>query len=82
MVDTVCPLTNQTPDNDWHSVAVCSDGSYDVGNGLISSFWVHMRDGKEEIVQGLPISDFSPAKIEVSVAALKEQKSLVSELIS
>src|SRR5215510_1403426 len=82
MVDTVCPLTNHTPDNDWHSVAVCSDGSYDVGNGLISSFWVHMRDGKEEIVQGLPINDFSRSEMDASVPELNEVKSLVSELIS
>jgi malate dehydrogenase len=37
VVDTVCSLTNDTPGNDWHSVVVCSDGSYDVEAGLISS---------------------------------------------
>src|SRR5262245_1697579 len=82
VVDTVFSLTNDTPGNDWHSVAVCSDGSYDVEKGLISSFAVCLRSGKWEIVQGLPINDFSRAKIDASMAELKEEKSLVSELIS
>jgi malate dehydrogenase len=81
VVDTVFSLTNDTPGNDWHSVAVCSDGSYDVEKGLISSFPVRMRGGKCEIVQGLPINDFSRAKIDASVAELKEEKSLVAELV-
>src|SRR5438874_4584447 len=82
VVDTVNSLTNDTPANDWHSVAICSDGSYDVEKGLISSFPVRVRGGKWEIVQGLPINDFSRTKIDASVAELEEEKSLVSELIS
>src|SRR2546429_7539463 len=82
VVDTAFSLANDTPRDDWHSVAVCSDGSYDVEKGLISSFPVRVRGGKLEIVQRLPINDFSRAKIDASVAELKEEKSLVSELIS
>jgi malate dehydrogenase len=82
VIDTVFSLTNDTPDKNWHSVAVCSDGSYDVERGLISSFPVRVRSGKWEIVQGVPINDFSRTKIDASVAELKEEKSLVSELIS
>src|SRR5919108_2793906 len=82
VVDTVFSLTTDTPANDWHSVAVCSDGGYDVEKGLISSFPVRVRAGKWEIVRGLPINDFSRAKIDASVAELKEERSLVSELIS
>jgi malate dehydrogenase len=81
IVDTVFSLTTDTPGNDWHSVAVCSDRSYDVEKGLISSFPVRVRGGKWEIVQGVPINDFSRSKIDASVAELKEEKSLVSELI-
>ena len=81
IVDTVSSLTNDTPGNDWHSVAVCSDGSYAVQEGLISSFPVRVRDGKWEIVQGVPINDFSREKIDKSVAELKEEKSLVSDLL-
>ena len=81
VIDTVFSLTNDTPGNDWHSVAVCSDGSYDVEKGLISSFPVRVRGGKWEIVQEVPINDFSRAKIDASVAELKEEKSLVTPLI-
>jgi len=55
-------------------VAVCSNGSYHVEQGLISSFPVRVRGGKWEIVQGLPINDFSRAKIDASVAELKERE--------
>jgi malate dehydrogenase len=82
VVDTVFSLITDASGSDWHSVAVCSDGSYDVEQGLISSFPVRVRGGKWEIVQGLPINDFSRTKIDASVAELKEEKSLVSELIS
>jgi malate dehydrogenase len=81
IVDTVRFLTNDTPGNDWHSVAVCSDGSYNVDAGLISSFPVRVRTGKWEIVQKLPINDFSREKIDNSVAELEEEKSLVGELL-
>jgi malate dehydrogenase len=81
IVDTVRFLTNDTPSQDWHSVAVCSDGSYNVDEGLISSFPVRVRSGKWEIVQKLAINDFSRSKIDKSVAELKEEKSLVSELL-
>lgn len=81
IVDTVNSLTNDTPGTDWHSVAVCSDGSYDVEKGLISSFPVRVRAGKWEIVEGLPLNDFSRSKIDASVAELKEEKSLVGDLL-
>jgi malate dehydrogenase len=81
VVDTVRFLTNDTPRDNWHSVAVCSDGSYGTEKDLISSFPVSVRGGKWEIVQKLPINDFSREKIDKSVAELKEEKSMVSELL-
>jgi malate dehydrogenase len=81
IVDTVHFLSNDTPGDDWHSVAICSDGSYGVEQGLISSFPVRVRGGKWEIVQQLPINEFSRDKIDKSVAELKEEKSLVSDLV-
>jgi malate dehydrogenase len=81
VVDTVRFLTNDTPRDNWHSVAVCSDGSYATEKDLISSFPVSVRGGKWEIVQKLPINDFSREKIDKSVAELKEEKSMVSELL-
>jgi malate dehydrogenase len=81
VIGTVRALTNDTVANDWHSVAVCSDGSYNVEQGLISSFPIRVRGGKWEIVQKVPINEFSRDKIDKSVAELKEEKSLVSELL-
>src|SRR4026209_3013408 len=81
VVDTVVSLTADTPANDWHSVAIFSDGSYGVEKGLISSFPVRVQAEKWEIVQGLPLNDFSRAKIDASIAELKEEKSLVGELL-
>jgi malate dehydrogenase len=81
VVDTIRFLTNDTPANDWHSVAVCSDGSYNVEKDLISSFPVRVRAGKWEIVQKLAINEFSRDKIDRSVAELKEEKSMVSDLL-
>jgi malate dehydrogenase len=63
-------------------VAVCSDGSYGVEEGLICSFPVRARDSKWEIVRDVPLNEFSKAKFDASVAELKEEKSLVGELIS
>ena len=80
-INTVQSLTNDTPPNDWHSVALCSDGSYGVEKDLISSFPTRVRGGKLEIVQDLSVNEFSRDKIDKSVAELKEEKSLVSELL-
>lgn len=81
VVDTVLFLTNNTPKDDWHSVAICSDGSYGVEKGLISSFPLRTQGGKLEIVQQLPINDFGRGKIDKSVAELKEEKSEVKDLL-
>lgn len=81
IVDTVRSLTTDTAEGDWHSVAVCSDGSYGVEEGLICSFPIRTRGGKWEIVQDVPLNEFGRTKSDASVAELKEEKSLVSELI-
>jgi malate dehydrogenase len=81
VVDTVRSLTSKTPETDWYSVAVCSDGSYNVEKGLISSFPTRSEGGKWEIVQGVSLNDFSRGKIDASVGELKEEKALVHDLI-
>ena len=81
IIDTVHFLTNDTPSDDWHSVAVRSDGSYNVDRELISSFPVRVQGGEWKIVQNLPINEFSRDKINKSIAELKEEKSLVSDLL-
>ncbi|MGD8200134.1 malate dehydrogenase [Ornithinimicrobium sp. W1679] len=69
-----------SPENDWVSMAVTSDGSYGVAEGLISSFPVTTRDGGYEIVQGLEIDDFSRGRIDASVAELAEERDAVTQL--
>jgi malate dehydrogenase len=65
---------------DWVSMAVLSDGSYGVPEGLISSFPVTTKDGNWTIVQGLEIDDFSRARIDKSTAELADERKAVTEL--
>ena len=69
-----------TADGDWVSMAVRSDGSYGVQEGLISSFPVTVKDGQWSIVQGLDIDEFSRGRIDASVAELAEERDAVKEL--
>jgi malate dehydrogenase len=82
VVDSVRSILEPTPAGDWHSVCVCSDGSYGIEKGLICSFPIRSNGQRLEIVQGLPLNDFSRVKIEATVNELKEERSLVSELLS
>ncbi|HEX3817468.1 MAG TPA: malate dehydrogenase [Chthoniobacterales bacterium] len=81
VVDTVRSLTSKRPANDWFSVAVCSDGSYGVEKGLITSFPIRSKGESYEIVRDVPINDFSRNKIDASIAELKEEKQLVGDLL-
>jgi malate dehydrogenase len=66
--------------DDWVSMAVCSDGSYGVPEGLISSFPCTTKHGEWSIVQGLDLDDFSRSRIDASVAELGEERDAVQEL--
>jgi malate dehydrogenase len=81
-LDTVKSLFHGTPAGDWTSVCVCSDGSYGVPAGLISSFPV-TADGKGnwKIVQGLPVNDFAKAAIAKTVAELQGEKETVKDML-
>jgi malate dehydrogenase len=69
-----------TPDGDWVSMAVLSDGSYGVPEGLISSFPVTTKDGNWSIVGGLEIDEFSRSRIDKSTAELADERNAVTEL--
>ena len=69
-----------TRDNDWVSMAVPSDGSYGVEEGLISSFPCRCAEGNWEIVQGVELNDFSRSRLEMTVNELKEERDAVREL--
>lgn len=81
VVDTVRSIVEPTAPVDWHSVCICSPGAYGVERGLISSFPVRSNGQKLEVVEGLPVNEFSRARIDATVNELKEEKSLVSELL-
>jgi malate dehydrogenase len=69
-----------TPEGDWVSMAVPSDGSYEVPEGLICSFACTVSDSAYHIVHGLNINDFSRSKIDTSVAELIEERDAVRAL--
>jgi malate dehydrogenase len=79
-VDHIRSWALGTPAGDWVSMAVPSDGSYGVPEGLISSFPCTCSNGKYEIVKNLPIDDYSRAKIDASVAELLEERDAVKAL--
>ena len=81
-IETVTSIIDATPADDWHSVALCSDGSYGIQKGLICSFPTRSDGAKVEIVQDVPLNDFAKAKIEASVNELKEERSMVDELLA
>ena len=79
-IDHVYSWVNGTPEGDWTSAAIVSDGSYGVPEGLISSFPVTSDGGEWQIVQGLEIDEFSRARIDASVAELAEEREAVRSL--
>jgi malate dehydrogenase len=80
-VNTVYKLTHPTPAGDWFSVGTYSDGSYGIEKGLIFSYPTRSNGKDFEIVQGIMHNDFSKAKIAATENELKEEKSLVADLI-
>ena len=82
LIDHVRDLVNATPQGEWRSVAVASDGSYGVPEGLISSFPVRSDGhGGWEIAQGLTMNPFLREKIAASVKELEFERSVVADLL-
>src|SRR5881227_1928064 len=79
-IDHVHDWVNGTADGDWVSMAVPSDGAYDVDEGLISSFPCTCSGGEWSIVEGLEIDDFARSKIEATVNELREEREAVGQL--
>jgi malate dehydrogenase len=79
-VDHVRDWVHGTPDGDWVSMAVSSDGSYDVEEGLVSGFPCTSAGGEWSIVEGLDIDDFSRERIDATVNELKEERDTVDRL--
>lgn len=79
-IDHVHDWFQGTPSGDWVSMAIVSDGSYDVEPGIISSFPVTCSGASYEIVQDLEIDDFSRSRIDATVDELKEERDAVKQL--
>jgi malate dehydrogenase len=79
-IDHVRTWVSGTPEGDWTSMAIPSDGSYGVPEGLISSFPVTCSDGTYSVVQGLEVDDFSRGRIDASVEELAAERDAVKEL--
>ncbi|HEX3804108.1 MAG TPA: malate dehydrogenase [Solirubrobacteraceae bacterium] len=79
-IDHVHDWVLGTPESDWVSMAIPSDGSYGVQEGLISSFPVTTSGGEYKVVQGLELSDFSRARIDASVSELAEEREAIKSL--
>jgi malate dehydrogenase len=79
-IDHVHDWVLGTPENDWVSMSIPSDGSYGVAEGIISSFPVTCSGGSYEIVQGLEIDDFSRAKMDATAQELVEERDAVKQL--
>ena len=82
IIDSVVSITVPTQNDDWHSVALCSDGSYGVPAGLICSFPTRRNGNEIEIVQNVPLSDFAQAKLRVSVEELESEREMTAHLLA
>jgi malate dehydrogenase len=79
-IDHVYDWVNGTPEGDWTSVGLVSDGSYGIPAGLIAGFPARSIGGAWQIVEGLEIGDFARGRIDASVAELVGERDAVSEL--
>ena len=82
VVDTVRSLTTPTPEGDWTSICVCSDGSYGIDAGLIASMPIRVdADGRWDVVPGVELDDFSKGKLDATVQELREERDAVADLL-
>jgi len=80
-IDHVRTWVLGTPANDWVSMAVPSDGSYGIAEGLIYSYPVTTKNSEYQIVQGLSIDDFSRKRMTTTETELREERDGVKELL-
>ena len=80
-IDHVHDWVNGTPEGDWVSMAVPTDGSYGIEEGVISGFPVTCSNGEYTIVEGLDVNEFSQQKIDATIAELRSEREAVKDLI-
>ncbi len=80
-IDHMHDWASGTPDDDWVSMAVPSDGSYGIEEGIIYSYPVRCSNGQYEIVQGLEINDFSRERMQATESELREERAAIEHLL-
>jgi len=80
-IDHVHDWVLGTPDGDWVSMAVPSDGSYGVPEGMLYGFPCTCENGRWSIVQGLPVNEFSRAKMDATAGELQEEAAAIAHLL-
>ncbi len=80
-IDHVHDWALGTPDDDWVSMAVASDGSYGIGEGLVYSYPVRCVRGEYQIVQGLAVDDFGRSKMAATETELRDERAGVKDLL-
>ncbi|HEX4282299.1 MAG TPA: malate dehydrogenase [Solirubrobacteraceae bacterium] len=79
-VDHVHDWVLGTPDGDWVSMGIPSDGSYGIDEGVIAGVPVTCSGGSYQVVQGLDLNDFSRSRLDVTVKELKDEREMVKQL--
>jgi malate dehydrogenase len=81
IIDSVLSISTPTGGDDWHSLALVSDGSYSVPQGLVSSFPTRCDGAKVSVVQEVPLDDFAQSKLQASVDELLSEREMTSDLL-
>ena len=80
-IDHIRTWMQGTQDRDWTSMAILSDGSYEISSGLIYSYPVICRNGEYEIVQDLEINAYSKEKMKITENELIEERDAIRDLL-
>ncbi len=80
-VSVYLDVDGEGADSKWTSMAVASDGSYGIPEGLIYSFPVRTKGDQYQIVQGLSVDEFSRARMEATQKELGEERDAVAEIL-
>ena len=80
-IDHIRDWVYGTPEGDWVSMGIPSDGSYGIPEGVIFGYPVTCRNGKYEIVKGLDVSEFSRARIQLTLKELHEEREAIKHLL-
>jgi len=80
-IDHMHDWVNGTPEGDWVSMGVASDGSYGISEGIVYSYPVTCRDGEYSVVEGLEVDEFSRGMLEATETELREERDGVADLL-